>query len=203
MSNYADLQRVQMQFTPVLTINVALNRNKAEYILEDFEGVLIDLMMLCIEKKNYRSLHRLVKIVRRTPWYSQQSIERVADVAEACYLGLGCTLIDQTELDVPKFLSMRIMRACSSISQAVGFMAKQWAEGICLQDGEEKLRRLLNDLKNLRDYQYDLSIMQSDFNSGYGECQYSRQRWDAEEMVEKAIKAVDERLNPPAEANEK
>ena len=195
MTNYPDLQRVQMQFTPVLAINVALNRNKAEYILEDFEGVLTDLMMLCIEKKNYKSLHRLVKIVRRTPWYSQQSIERIADVAEACYLGKGCTLTDETELEMPKFMSMRIMRACSSISQAVGFMAKQWAEGICLQDSEDKLRRLSCDLKNMRDYQYDLSIMQSDFKSNNGECQYVRQRWAAEEMVAQAIKAVEARLN--------
>ena len=205
MVTYPDLQRVQMQFTPVLAINVALNRNKAEYILEDFEGVLTDLMMLCIEKKNYRNLHRLVTIVRRTPWCTHQAIERVADVAEMMYLGKGSVLVDETELEIPKFLSIRILRSFSAVHQAVAFMAQQWAEGVCLQNNPDRLRRLLNDLHNMHSYQSDLLIVQADFKSANGESLYTRQRWDAEEMVQDAIKAVEERLqafNPKKDEEE-
>ena len=37
-------------------------------------------------------------------------------------------------------------------------------------------------------------ICADDFNSAYGVSRYTRQRWDAEEMVSDAIKAVDDRL---------
>ena len=202
MANYENVQRVKMQFTPVLTRDVALNRNKTEYILEEFEDVLIDLMTLCVEKKNFKSLHRLVKIVRLTPWYSHQSAERVADVAETMYLGKGSTLIDETDLDVPKFLSIRIMRSFSAISQAIGFMANQWAIALPLMQTEKELRVTLRDLKIMRSYQYELCILQSDFKSSNGECQYTHQRWDAEEMVSDAINAVEDRLKPKEDEEE-
>ena len=194
MNTSENLQRVQMQFLPVLTKSIELNRNKQEYILEDFEDVLTDLMMLSIEKKNLRSLERLVSIVRRTPWYTHQAIERVADVAEMMYLGKSSVLVDETDLEMPKFMSMRILRSFSAICQAVGFMAQQWKEGIRLQDCADRLRRLKNDLQNMQRYQSDLLICQDDFGSAYGVSRYTRQRWDAEEMVSDAIKAVEDRL---------
>ena len=164
--------------------------------------MLTDLMMLSIEKKNLRSLERLVSIVRRTPWYTHQAIERVADVAEMMYLGKSSVLVDETDLEMPKFMSIRIMRSFSAICQAVGFMAQQWKEGIRLQDCPDRLRRLRGDLRNMQRYQSDLLICADDFGSAYGVSRYTRQRWDAEEMVSDAIDAVENRLKPKEDEKE-
>ena len=195
MANNQNIWRVQMQFTPVNTKNMALTKNKAEYILEEFENVLTELMGLCIEKKNYRSLQRLISIVRKTPWYSQQAIERVADLAESTYIGEGKVLCDAENIKLPKCQGVRIMRVYGAIAQAVGFMSKQWQEAMCLQDGTVKLMKLRDDQENMSSYMTELLLSMTDFGALYGESAYAKMFWDAQDMVKHAFDVAKEELN--------
>ena len=184
-----------MQCTPVNTKSVPLNRNKAEYILEEFEDILVELMALSIEKKNYRSLNRIISIVRKTPWYSSQSIERVADLAESMYLGLGGVLYDSENIKLPKYQGVRVMRVYIAVAQAVAFMAKQWQEAMCLQDGTTKLMKLRDDLEKMKLYMTELMMSMTDFGALYGESAYAKMWWDADGMVDHALDVVKDELN--------
>lgn len=195
MTKNQNIWRVQLQCTPVNTKNVPLNRNKAEYILEEFEELLIELMALSIEKKNYRSLNRIIAIVRKTPWYSSQSIERVADMAESMYLGLGGVLYDSENIKLPKYQSVRVMRVYIAVAQAVAFMAKQWQEAMCLQDGTTKLMKLRDDLEKMKLYMTELMMSMTDFGALYGESAYAKMWWDADGMVDHALDVVKDELN--------
>jgi len=195
MTKNQNIWRVQLQCTPVNTKSVPLNRNKAEYILEEFEDILVELMALSIEKKNYRSLNRIISIVRKTPWYSSQSIERVADLAESMYLGLGGVLYDSENIKLPKYQGVRVMRVYIAVAQAVAFMAKQWQEAMCLQDGTTKLMKLRDDLEKMKLYMTELMMSMTDFGALYGESAYAKMWWDADGMVDHALDVVKDELN--------
>ena len=192
MTSY--IKRVALSTPQINYGEFPLNMNKASVLMYDYDLLLTDLMMLCIQKGNYLTLRNIVTIVRKTPWNAENSCERAADLAESMYVGLKKVENDQP-FELPACMQLRVSRIFSAIHQGIMLMAEQWVEGLCLQNDAYKVRRLQKDMTNLQDYTTFMYLILHELGCSYGDTTYGNMRCEAATRLTDALEAVDKWLD--------